>query len=231
LDTGVAFTSATRGTGRSGIRPKIGGAAGGYLFGETPAGGARKFFSLDKDLKEMRVKPAGQRNTLEMTEGDHGMATRQGMVVIVAFLAVLLPNAALSAEEERADATERDLAALRGKWEMTVRTRDGTIRSVQTIDGTTSTVDRYGGRGELIQSHTAHFKLNITDQVRVFTYFDLEVTAGSRKGVKFKGPLSFIYVLERDTWVEARGLLVDQEDGEPRLVVWKRVTEKLAANK
>jgi len=113
---------------------------------------------------------------------------------------------------------------------MTVRTRDGMIRSVQTIDGTTSTVDRYDGRGELIQSHTAHFKLHITDQVRVLTCFGLEVTAGPRKGLTFKGPLSFIYVLNRDSWVEARGLLVDQEDGEPRLVVWKCVAEKLAAN-
>jgi hypothetical protein len=47
---------------------QFGDATGGYLFGETPAaGGGLKFFSLDKDLKGMRVKPAGQWNTLEMT--------------------------------------------------------------------------------------------------------------------------------------------------------------------
>lgn len=152
----------------------------------------------------------------------------KSIAVIVAVLAVLLPSVALSAEEEPADAAKRDLAALQGKWEMTVRTGDGMIRSVQTIDGTTSTVDRYDERGALIQSHTAHFKLRITGQVKVLTFFDLEVTAGPRKGLKFKGPLSYIYVLKRDTWVEARGLLVDQEDGDPRLLVWKRLTEKLA---
>ena len=44
------------------------GATGGYLFGESPtAGGARKFFSPDKDVKDMRVKPAGQWNILEIT--------------------------------------------------------------------------------------------------------------------------------------------------------------------
>lgn len=159
------------------------------------------------------------------------MATRQGIAVIVAFLAVLLPIGALSAGEERADAAKEDLAALRGKWEMTLRTRDGVIRSVQTIAGTTSMVDRYDAAGKLIQSHTAQFKLRVTDQIKVFTYFDLEVTAGPNKGLIFKGPLSFIYVLNRDSWVEARGILVDQEDGEPRLMVWKRVAEKLAANK
>lgn len=157
------------------------------------------------------------------------MTARQGIVVIGAFLAVLLPSGALSAEKERADATKGDLAALRGKWEMTSRTRDEMMRSVQTIDGTTSTVDRFDARGELIQSHMAHFKLHLTDQVKVFTCFDLEVTAGPRKGLKFKGPLSFICVLKRDSWVEARGILLDQDDGDPRLLVWKRVAEKLAA--
>ena len=154
----------------------------------------------------------------------------KGIPAIVAFLAVLLPNVALPAEEGRADAAERDLAALKGKWEMTMRTRGGTIRSVQTIHGTTSTVDRYDARGEVVESHTARFKLDVTDRVRVLTFFDLEVTAGPKKGLNFKGPLSFIYVLNRDSWVEARGLMIDQEDGEPRLLVWKRVTEKLAAN-
>ena len=47
---------------------QIGDASGGYLFGETPtAGGGRRFFSLDKDVKDPRVKPAGQWNTLELT--------------------------------------------------------------------------------------------------------------------------------------------------------------------
>ena len=47
---------------------QIGGGTGGYLFGESPtAGGGRKFFSLDKDVKDMRVKPAGEWNTLEIT--------------------------------------------------------------------------------------------------------------------------------------------------------------------
>jgi len=47
---------------------QIGDASGGYLFGESPtAGGGRKFFSLHTEVKDGRVKPAGQWNTLEMT--------------------------------------------------------------------------------------------------------------------------------------------------------------------
>jgi Domain of Unknown Function (DUF1080) len=47
---------------------QIGDATGGYLFGETPtADGTPKFFSLDHEVKDMRVKQAGQWNTLEIT--------------------------------------------------------------------------------------------------------------------------------------------------------------------
>ena len=47
---------------------QFGDATGGYLFGETAIdGGGRKFFSLEKEIKEPRVKPAGQWNTLELT--------------------------------------------------------------------------------------------------------------------------------------------------------------------
>ncbi len=47
---------------------QIGDASGGYLFGETPgADNQKKFFSLDKQVTDKRVKPAGEWNTLEMT--------------------------------------------------------------------------------------------------------------------------------------------------------------------
>ena len=47
---------------------QIGDATGGYLFGETPGSdGAKTFFTTDKDVKESRVKPAGEWNTLEIT--------------------------------------------------------------------------------------------------------------------------------------------------------------------
>jgi hypothetical protein len=47
---------------------QIGDASGGYLFGETPgADGKKKFFSTDKLVKDGRVKPAGEWNTLEIT--------------------------------------------------------------------------------------------------------------------------------------------------------------------
>lgn len=47
---------------------QFGDAKDGFLFGETPtAEGKKKFFSLAKEVKEGRVKPAGEWNTMEVT--------------------------------------------------------------------------------------------------------------------------------------------------------------------
>ena len=47
---------------------QLGDGSGGYLFGETPgADGNKKFFTFVQDVKDGRVKPAGEWNTLEIT--------------------------------------------------------------------------------------------------------------------------------------------------------------------
>lgn len=47
---------------------QFGDAKDGYLFGETlTAEGKKKFFNLAKEVKDMRVKPAGEWNTFEVT--------------------------------------------------------------------------------------------------------------------------------------------------------------------
>jgi hypothetical protein len=47
---------------------QIGDASGGYLFGETPGvDDTKKFFTLDKQVTDSRVKPAGEWNTIEIT--------------------------------------------------------------------------------------------------------------------------------------------------------------------
>ncbi len=46
---------------------QVGGKSGGYLFGETLKEGKKSFFSTDKEVKDGRVKAAGEWNTLELT--------------------------------------------------------------------------------------------------------------------------------------------------------------------
>ena len=47
---------------------QFGDGSDGFLFGETPGlDGKKKFFSLKKEVKDGRVKPAGEWNTMEVT--------------------------------------------------------------------------------------------------------------------------------------------------------------------
>lgn len=143
-----------------------------------------------------------------------------------------LPHFAVVADDRVPDEVQRDLAKLQGKWETMLRAGGQTIHNVQTIKDTTSTVERFDEQGVLLHRHTADFKLSVKDQIRVFTFFDLRVTAGPQKGRGFKGPLSFIYVLKPSAWIEARGLLTDQNDGDPRLMTWQRIVKnKVASNR
>jgi hypothetical protein len=46
---------------------QTGGGSGGFLFGDTPVGGELKRINLSKDLRDQRVRPAGEWNTFEIT--------------------------------------------------------------------------------------------------------------------------------------------------------------------
>jgi len=124
-----------------------------------------------------------------------------------------------------AEAVEKELAKLQGTWELTRRAGNRTMRSIKVINGNKTTLTRYTEDGDVFWAHTSEFRLTITGKVRVFTFFNLEVTAGPSKGAKTEQRSSFIYRVDDDSLAEARGLLVDQGEEEPRLVIWKRVKD------
>lgn len=53
---------------------QVGSEFGGYFFGQTLVGGEPKGFNFMKELKEQRVKPAGQWNTYEVTAKGNTLA-------------------------------------------------------------------------------------------------------------------------------------------------------------
>ncbi len=58
------------------------GATGGYMFGETITDGAMKRFNLMKEMKENRIKPAGEWNSYVITaQGDRITMAVNGEVV------------------------------------------------------------------------------------------------------------------------------------------------------
>jgi hypothetical protein len=65
------------------------GAAGGYIFGVTPVEGKPKSFNLRNEMKENRMKPAGQWNTYDIRcVGDTCTLNVNGMIVSTVKLSV-----------------------------------------------------------------------------------------------------------------------------------------------
>ena len=54
------------------------GPTGGYLFGENFSDGLIKRFNLSKEMKENRVKPAGEWNVYDVRAQDHLVGERRG---------------------------------------------------------------------------------------------------------------------------------------------------------
>jgi hypothetical protein len=64
-NSGVFFRNSS--DGKMWHQAQCGDASGGFLFGETMANYVMKPFNLKKELREQRVKPAGEWNTYEIT--------------------------------------------------------------------------------------------------------------------------------------------------------------------
>lgn len=154
---------------------------------------------------------------------------RRNSLAVIAGLVVLVNAAsALAWQADQAihqEILKNDFAQLQGTWESTRRVGNKTIRSVKTIEGNKTRLTRFDPDGVIYWVHTSEFKLSISGKARIFTFFNLEVTAGRNKGEKAEEPCSFIYKVDNDTFAEAHGFLLDEEDGEPRAAVWKRVSQ------
>ena len=149
-------------------------------------------------------------------------------VVMAGIVVVSAAPAAETRQDEmngEANAVDREMAKLQGTWELTRRVSNRTVRSIKVINGNKTTLTRYTEDGEVFWAHTSEFRLTITGRVRIFTFFNLEVTAGPSKGAKTEQPSSFIFRVDDDSLAEARGLLVDQGEEELGMVIWKRVKD------
>ena len=142
---------------------------------------------------------------------------------------VLISLAAVSAKEPT---VEDDLQLLQGTWERT-RVLPGQPgppgpqegRVVKGVKGNRETVTTYDKEGKQTYAHSVEFRLERQGNVRVFTFFNREVTAGPSKGQKVAEPASYIYRLRGDTLEEVWGFLPGQETRELLAAKWRRVRQ------
>jgi len=155
------------------------------------------------------------------------------MTRIVAMSLVCLATAAVRCRAEKPQEEEmlaKDLEQLQGTWELVRQVQGRTLRSVKVITGHKTTLTRHDQQGTAYWAHTSQFKIAISGRVRIFTFFNLDVTAGPSKGQRVEYSTSFIYRVDSHSLIEGHGLMIGQNDGEPRLVVWKRVHKKVASH-
>jgi hypothetical protein len=147
-----------------------------------------------------------------------------------ATLGVIAIALCVAASGSERPSPENDLKALQGTWERTQvlpeqpgepGTRTGKV--VKLVTGNRETVTTYDGAGNVTYAHTVEFRLERQGNVRVFTFFNREVTAGSTKGRKVPEPSSYIYRLSGDAFEEVWGFLPGQEKRDLLAAKWKRV--------
>jgi len=134
-------------------------------------------------------------------------------------LALLSPRtsstiAADDRTKEHADHSQPDeLEKLQGQWEREIRPEEKVTykRVLKTISGNRETVTYYGENGEIQREHEVEFRLERQGPVKIFTFYNQEITAGPEKGTKVEGSRSYIYRLTDDTFDEVWGFLPDQE--------------------
>jgi hypothetical protein len=91
----------------------------------------------------------------------------------------------------------------------------------------TTTLTATDAAGRVLYAHTSSFTIEDLGKVRVFTFFNRVTTAGPGAGQPAGEPISFVYRVHDDRFVEVYGLL--ENDASPlRVIVWERVKQPAA---
>jgi hypothetical protein len=148
------------------------------------------------------------------------MSFRYGLSAIAAILISLAATADVASANEDADAEQ--IKEVQGKWTRRQATPNGPVRVVKEHKGRRTVVTAYDDKENVIYAHESEFKIEPTEKVRIFTFFDRVITAGPNAGSKIAAPLSFVYRIHDDRFIEVHGLL-ESEATAPAMIIWERV--------
>ena len=119
-----------------------------------------------------------------------------------------------------------DVARLQGTWELQPEQQQPSSsrqRVVKQVSGNTETVTTYGADGQVINAHTARFRLGRRAGIPVYTFSDRRITAGPEAGGVEPGARTYVYRLRGDEFDEVWGILPGQEERPAEVKRWKRV--------
>ena len=106
----------------------------------------------------------------------------------------------------------------------TQATPNGLIRLVKEHKGHKTVVTASDDKESVIYSHESEFKVEQSGRVRIFTFSNRVITAGPNTGAKIAAPLSFVYRIGDDRFIEAHGVL-ENESTAPTMIIWERIKD------
>lgn len=133
---------------------------------------------------------------------------------------------AFASQDSSVAQDDAELKRVVGRYERLVRNAAGTKFRVvkEELPEGQSIVTTYDDVGNVVVSHTSTFKVEKRGPVRVFSFFNLEVTAGPQKGHTEPATNSYIYRVDDNSFTEVWGML-EGDPNPPQFVVWKRIKE------
>ena len=133
-------------------------------------------------------------------------------------LSVIAAGAVGAADDDAA----AELKKVEGRFERFFQNGAGVrFRSVQEVGQGQSVVTTYDDVGNVVEAHTAEFKLEKRGPVRVFSFFNLTVVAGPNKGHTQPGTSSYIYRVNETNFAEVWGML-EGDERPPQMMIWRR---------
>jgi hypothetical protein len=149
---------------------------------------------------------------------DFNMTTRSGPWLI--FGIVWLSSAAWAQDDAAAE-----LKKVQGRYEILAKNSAGVqFRMIKDVGEGREVVSTYDDVGNLVEAHSTEFKLEKRGEVRVFSFFNLTVLAGTNKGHVQPGTSSYLYRVTDNHFVEAWGLL-EGDTRSPHMKIWRRLKD------
>ncbi len=130
------------------------------------------------------------------------------------------PTPALAGK--KAEAASQADPDIEGKWERSLRTKEGVYRIVKEHKQHRTRVQVFDEAGALIQEKTSRYDTKTTGDVRIFTFFDSKYVNSETPGQVDPRETSYIYRVDNGQFHEVHGIL--RNDKRPvTVIVWKRV--------
>ena len=121
--------------------------------------------------------------------------------------------------------TLKRVADVDGSWQRTVKDEEGkSNRIVKQHEAGKTTLSVYDEAGKLVHQHQSKYKLSESGEVKIFSYFGMEATAGPAKGQKRPDANAYVYRIHGDSFYEFRGALFS-DTAPPGTIVWQRVKD------